>query len=193
MELEAGETEAWQRYFTGRRLRQPFPQMWEPVADPAELKPDRFAGCVLPRTVVQGREKDGITAIANLRLSTPFFLRLGDPHGSPSSGSVRYTFTTPPVYDRNREYVKLCELECKVFDGWLNRAVWVLDRITLPGRIKMDDVSVLRLMDRYPLARIEDFISLARDARAFSVLAALLEYEKERFGDRDPLADFALN
>ena len=67
-----------------------------------------------------------------------------------------------------------------------------LARITVWGRVKKDDVSVMNQMERFTLAQITEFIAAAQEAGAANVLAALLEYKNANFADYDPMDEFTL-
>ena len=78
------------------------------------------------------------------------------------------------------------------YDRQVNHIVAYLDRITVIGRVQRDDLSVMDLMDSFTLAQITEFIAAAQEAKANSVLAALLDYKNAHFADFDPMAEFTL-
>ena len=67
-----------------------------------------------------------------------------------------------------------------------------LDKATVTGRVKKDDVSAAQWFDRFTLAQIQSFIDLASENNAVNVLALLLEYKNTHFADFDPMAEFTL-
>ena len=67
-----------------------------------------------------------------------------------------------------------------------------LDKATVSGRIKKDDVSASQWFDRFTLAQIQGFIDLANENKATNVLALLLEYKEKTFPDFDPMDEFTL-
>ena len=75
----------------------------------------------------------------------------------------------------------------------VNHIVVHLDKGTVAGRIKKDDVSAAQWFDRFTPAQITDFISLALENNAVNVLAQLMEYKNQHFPDVDPMDRFTLD
>ena len=94
--------------------------------------------------------------------------------------------------DDEREYVELVRMEPDEWNRRANTVIAYLDRITVWDRVKKDDVSVMRQMERFTLAQITEMIGLAQEANAVNVLAALLEYKNANFADFDPMEEFTL-
>ena len=80
----------------------------------------------------------------------------------------------------------------KKFTRKVNHIVTILDGLTVSGRIRKDDTSVMELMPGFTLAQITEFITAAQEANATNVLAALLEYKNANFADFDPMDEFTL-
>ena len=74
----------------------------------------------------------------------------------------------------------------------VNHIVVILEKITIIDRIKKDDITVTRLLDRFTPAQIQTFIDAAAETKAVNVLAALLEYKNITFPGLDPMKEFTL-
>ena len=179
MEMAAAETEAWGRFLADRGLEQPFPQIREPVRKPPEVRPDRYAGIRIPIDSLRKQEARGIrvgTAGALLRIE-------GFEVEAERAGS------------RPEDYKLLLIKSLKPL-GWNRRTsavVAFLDRLTVDGRVRRDDVTVMDLVPEYSRARILELMEEARQANAASLLASLLEYKNKRFPDEDPIGDLSLD
>ena len=75
----------------------------------------------------------------------------------------------------------------------MNHIVTHLDKGTVAGRVKKDDISVAQWFDRFTLAQIMEFINIANEAGAHNVLAQLMEYKDTHFGEFDPMDEFTLD
>lgn len=58
-----------------------------------------------------------------------------------------------------------------------------LDKATVGGRIKKDDVSMVQWLDCFTEAQIQEFVNLATENSATNVTALLLQYQDEHFAD----------
>ncbi|MBR3358566.1 MAG: DUF4132 domain-containing protein [Solobacterium sp.] len=173
MEMGREATEAWQKYFTDRKLKQPFEQVWEPVIPQQFIKPDRYAGCMISVKLFQNRENDGIYM--------------------PDRYSIEFTDCDADV-KINRS--GSCEIRDFRYDEWtryVNHIAAYLDKCTVSGRIRKDDISVVQQLDDFTQAQITKFIDIAIEAEAHNVLAHLLEYKNARFGTFDPMKEFTLD
>lgn len=81
---------------------------------------------------------------------------------------------------------------CKKYTRQVNHIVAYLDRITVWDRVKMDDIGVMEIMDRFTLAQVTEFIGAAQEANAVNVLAALMYYKNTHFAEFDPMDEFVL-
>lgn len=180
MEINAAEVEAWQKYFISRGLKQPFEQIWEPVHEAAEIHMDRYADCHIPVVYLKNQQRRGIDAEW---YEGEYY---EDHHVNIKGFSVSYEQTDDP---NKLEITKLVPM---AWNRRTNMVISYLDRITVYDRVKKDDVSVMNQMERFTLAQLGEFISLAQENGAVNVTALLMEYKNTRFPDFDPLAEFVL-
>lgn len=184
MEMGPALTAKWQEYFLKNSLKQPFEQVWEPVADVSLVKPGRYDGCAIPLFALMNREKHGIRSERGYHIeledcmATPVFVRAGSGHGASSW-----------VFD---EY-ELRDFRFSLYTRRVNHIVSLLDRETVAGRIRKDDISVRDWLDLFTLPQILGFIGLAAESGAVNVSALLLEYKKNRFGETDIMDEFTLD
>ena len=89
--------------------------------------------------------------------------------------------------------VEITSIKPKKWNRRVNMVLAFLDKITVYGRIKKDDVSVMQQMGRYTLPTIIDFISMAQEAGAVNVTAALLEYRNNTYPDYNMMDEFVLD
>ena len=187
MEQSLAEVRAWQKYFTSHVLRQPFLQIWEPVVDPQEIRPDRYQGAVFSVYRFTGKEKHGIKSFDLYDYSTSFGFTL-------DGCRLEYTRSV----ERFRRGVtddacyKLGLFSFPRYTRTVNHIVSLLDKWTAEDRIKKDDVSVANLLDLATFAQIMGFIKIAQEAKAVNVLALLLDYKNAHFADFDPMDEFTL-
>ena len=189
MEMPQGEAEAWQRYFSAHGIKQPFPQIWEPVCRPEEIRPDRYQGAVQPMLRFANKERHGIMTYGLKPYSEKFGFALDGCQLTFSSsvswrlghdGAAEETFTLGTfTFDR---YTRRVNHIVALLDGW-----------TAEDRVRKDDIGVMDQMSGFTLAQITEFIAIAQEANAVNVLALLLEYKKDRFVGFDPMEEFTLD
>ena len=185
MEMDAADVTAWQKYFTSHGLKQAFSQVWEPVYRKEDVRPDRYKGCRINPLYLKNQQRRGIDAEwyeAEYYWSKEvtikgFRVEAKDAEARP---------------DDERAYVELVRVEPIRWNRRTNMVIGYLDRITVWDRVKKDDVSVMRQMERFTLAQITEMIGLAQEANATNVLAALLEYKNAHFAGFDPMEEFTL-
>ena len=185
MEMKMTDVAAWQKYFTARGLKQPFAQVWEPVIDPQMVREDRYKGCRINPVYLKNQQKRGIEA---KWYETEYYR-------SKYVNIEGFSVSAQDAEHRDsdeREYLEITEIRPDAWDRRANMVISFLDRITVWGRVRKDDVSVMEQMDRFTLAQITEFIRTAQEAGATNVLAALLEYQNTRFADFDPMDEFTL-
>ncbi|MCR5137090.1 MAG: leucine-rich repeat protein [Oscillospiraceae bacterium] len=178
MEMSGEAVEAWQKYFTEKGLKQPFEQVWEPVADATLVKPGRYDGCTIPLYMLMNREKHGIVMEGQSRITLAGCsagLKLVEGH-----------------HDWVNNDFEITDFRFEKYTRQVNHIVVHLDKGTVAGRIRKDDISAARWFDRFTLAQITDFIRLAQESNAVNVLAQLLEYKNTHFSDFDPMDEFTL-
>lgn len=178
MEMAGAEVNGWQKYFTSHGLKQPFEQIWEPVEAMEMVKPGRYDGCTVPLYALMNKEKHGIIMEGQKKL-------------------VLQDCAADLVFIKGHHDWVNNEFEVRNFrfDQYtrqVNHIVTHLDKVTVAGRIKKDDVTVARWFDRFTLAQIAEFIKLAQEANAVNVLAQLLEYRNTHFAYFDPMDEFTL-
>ena len=179
MEMDGDSVEAWQMYFTSRDLRQPFEQVWEPVADAALVKPGRYDGCTIPLYMLMNKEKHGIIMEGQSRIKL-----------AGCSADLRFV---EGHHDWVNNEFEVTNFRFKQYTRQVNHIVVHLDKGTVAGRIKKDDISAAQWFDRFTLAQITEFIRLAQENNAVNVLAQLLEYKNTHFAEFDPMDEFTLD
>ena len=65
--------------------------------------------------------------------------------------------------------------------------------MTVSDRVLKDDASVVEQMDSFTVAQIIEFISMAQEAGAVNVTAALLEYRNNTYPDYNVMDEFVLD
>ena len=65
--------------------------------------------------------------------------------------------------------------------------------MTVSDRVLKDDASVVEQMDSFTVAQIIEFISMAQEAGAVNVTAALLEYRNNTYPDYNMMDEFVLD
>ena len=178
MEMSKEAIEKWQRYYNDRNLRQPFEQVWEPVADASLVKPGRYNDCTVPLYALMNKDKHGIIMEGQSRIKMKDCsagLKLIAGHKDWINNEFEVTDFTFEKYTRQ-----------------VNHIVVMLDKATVAGRIRKDDISVAQWLDLFTLAQIMGFIDIASEADAFNVKALLLEYKNTHFADFDPMEQFTL-
>ena len=179
MELPAETNAAWQSYFLDRGLKQPFEQVWEPVADADSVKPGRYDGCTVPLYALMNKEKHGIVMEGQSRITLrdcSAGLKLIEGH-----------------HDWVNNEFEITDFTYQKFTRQVNHIVVHLDKATVSGRIKKDDVSVAQWLHLFTAAQIREFIELASSSEATNCTALLLEYRNQTFPDLDPFAEFTLD
>ena len=179
MEMDQADVEAWQKYFSDHALKQPFEQVWEPVADKDTVKPGRYDGCTIPLYMLMNKEKHGIIMEGQSRITL-----------KGCSAGLRLVEGHHDWYNNDFEITDFR------YDEWnqqVNHIVVHLDKGTVAGRVKKDDISVVQWFDRFTLAQITEFINMAAEANASQVLAQLIEYKNTDYSDFNPMDEFTLD
>ncbi len=89
--------------------------------------------------------------------------------------------------------VEVTDFRFEKYTRQVNHIVVHLDKGTVAGRIKKDDVSATQWFDRFTQAQITEFINLALENNAVNVLAQLMEYKNQHFPDVNPMDRFTLD
>ena len=181
MEMDKADIAAWQRYYTARGLKQPFEQVWEPVREASQIKPDRYAGIPIPVVYLRHAERRGISC---------------DWYYVNDYSNSRYLdingFKVSAEETAEQDKLQIASIKPNAWNRRTNMVISYLDRLTVYGRVRNDDVTVMDLMDGFTLAQITEFIKAAQEANAGNVTAALLEYKNNTYPDFDPMAEFTL-
>ena len=61
VEMDKADTAAWQKYFSDKKLKQPFMQVWKPVIDKVLVHNDRYKDCPIRDYYLKKQEKRGIS------------------------------------------------------------------------------------------------------------------------------------
>ena len=184
-EMDAQDLAVWQDYFMDNHLKQPFLQLWEPVRNLSEVKPDRYKGDLIPFYRFLHQEKHGISISWDYHgysYECPF---------AGCSGSIERM-----TGSRHIDTDDLFEVRnIKPYEGsrYANHIIAYLDRITILERIQKDDTTIIDLLPQFTAAQISEFISIATEANAVNVTAMLLEYKNTHYPDLDPLVEFTLD
>lgn len=184
MDMTCEEILAWQKYFTDNRLKQPFAQIWEPVADVTSIKPDRYEGIEIPFNFFRGSEKHGI-AIEDNDFHNDICVNMSD-------CSYECDFT---VWHRHElpEKVVIKNFKIEKLTRKNNHIISLLDRWTVPQRIAKDDTSAVQLVANATLEQLTYYISVANDNNAVNCMAALLELKNKSYADFDPMDAYTLD
>ena len=185
IEMKKAEIEAWQKYFTTRGLKQPFTQVWEPVRDGSDIKPDRYKECLIPFYRFRNREKDGIliydenfheTVVVDFADCDAFVERI-DMHRHELNNEDRFEITDFAFKHYNRQ---------------VNHIVAYLDKVTVLERIKKDDASIEDILNNFSLAQILEFIAEANENGSKNCLALLLHEKNRRWPEYDGVKSLLL-
>ena len=179
MEMRKEDVEAWQLYFNNNGLKQPFEQVWEPVEDASLVKPGRYDGCTIPLYMLMNKEKHGIIMEGQSQITLKDCtagLRLVEGH-----------------HDWVNNEFEITDFRFDKYTRRVNHIVCHLDKGTVAGRVKKDDITVAQWLDRFTLAQIMGFIDLAGKSNAVNVSALLLQYKQEHFEEFDPMDEFTLD
>lgn len=182
------EIAAWQAYFTGKGLKQPFEQVWEPAYDPADIKPDRYQGSSLNVYRLQHREAHGIHAWGLESYSESYGFELTDCKMEQDASEWRFVsgITDDATF-------KLGKFTFEKFTRYVNHIVYLFDKWTITDRLLKNDTSTAPMLAGFTAAQIREFIDLTTEKGCTDASAMLLEYQNTHFADFDPMAEFTLD
>ena len=185
MEMNEQEITAWQKYFTFHNIKQPFAQIWEPVINSKDIKPDRYEGSTIPFYRFKGQEKHGITVVDE---------EFHDIIDITLMGCKADIYRIDPTgHEINMDDLfEISSFEFEKYNRQANHIVAYLDKITIFDRIKKDDVSIVNQLSNFTMAQISEFIKIASENNSVNVMASLLEYMNNHFADYDPMEEFTL-
>ena len=185
MEMAPTEARAWQNYFVANGLKQPFEQVWEPVTDPASIRPERYEGQKVSVFRFMHMERHGIDFYDEDFHNEIYFGLDGC--------QLEHERTTWHRHEiAQDETFTLGKFSFKKYTRQVNHIVALLDRWTVAGRILKDDVSVRDVLDGFTAAQIMEYIRLASENTCPNCAAMLLEYKQAHYPDFDPMAEFTL-
>ena len=183
MEMNTDVVKKWQKYFASHGLKQPFSQIWEPVYNSSAINPDRYKGIPIKPHYLKHQEKRGIEA-------EWYVYEYYDSRKISIDGfDVQAKDAWDDDKDDDELKLQIVSIKPKKWNRRANNVIAFLDRITIYGRIKKDDISVIDVMEGFTLEQVSDFISVAIENKANTILAALMDY-KTHFSDFDPMDSF---
>lgn len=188
MEMEASLVDGWQKYFTGKGLKQMFQQIWEPVFAPESVQKDRYHGFSIPMLTLSSQNKHGIGVDGVHAYSEVFELWTTDCVVQTEASDWRYV---PGVNDDLT--FKLKDFTFRKYTRWTNHIVAWFDRYLIVDKIKKDDTSIQNMLPGFSLAQITEFINVATENNCPNVTALLLDYKNQHFADFDPMEEFSLD
>ena len=188
MEIPVEVIEGWQKYFRDNKLKQPFEQIWEPVADLKNISEDRYAGAKLSVYKFANMEKHGIFSYGLQDYSENFGFNLYDCklEAEPSVDRFVHGVTGDATYS-------LGKFTVTNETRWANHIVYLLDKWTMTERILKDDISIGEILPSFTLSQILDFISLAAENKSSNSLAVLMDYKNNHYNAIDPLDKLILD
>lgn len=186
MEMKTNEVKAWQNYFVSRGLKQPFEQIWEPVVDEKALKEDRYRGLPIPFYRFRGQLKHGIEIY-----DSDFHNEISITLYGFKVEILRLDWERHSIDVNHRFEIKSIKPYGK-FSRSHNHLIAYLDKCTIYGRIKNDDVNVVELLNSFTLAQIMDFIKFANENNSTNVTAAIMDYKNTHYGTDNIMDEFVL-
>lgn len=188
MEMDTELVESWQKYFNTRGLKQMFPQIWEPIFDPATIEEDRYKGCTVPVLTMSQQGKHGMGVEGLSAYSEEFWLWLTDCKIEAEPDHWRYE----PGWNDNMNYT-LGKFTFEKYTRWTNHIVGWFDRRVILDKIAQDDPAISALLPGFTLAQITEYLDIATRDQRTNCIALLLDYKNSHFGDFDPMAEFSLD
>ena len=186
MEMKHEDVTAWQQYFVSNGIKQPFEQIWEPVIDGDQVKPDRYKDARIPYYRFTGKSKHGIF-VEDYDFHNEIIITLKD-----CEATVNRLDWQRHMIDVT-DCFEIESLKFKEYTRQVNHLVAYFDKCTIYERIAKDDVAVEVLLKQFTLAQITEFIRVASENNATNVQALLLEYKNNNFADFDPMEEFTLD
>ena len=185
MEMEEDDVRRWQKYFTSHSLKQAFSQIWEPVCDLDQIGEDRYAGVAIPYYRFVGQGKHGIVVY-----DQDFHSYIEASFSDCDAEINRIDYHRHWIDMDDRFEIKTIKVRRK--SRMANHIIAYFDKVTIWGRVRNDDVSIMNFLGDFTMAQISEFIKAAQESEAKNVLAMLLEYNNTAFADFDPMDEFTL-
>ena len=178
----------WQGYFTEKKLKQPFEQVWEPKIVQSTVKPERYKGYPIPYYRFINQEKHGIIVKDN------------DFHNDIDIGfDTRDCFAIIERLDWDRHAINMDDrfevtsFELYTLSRKTNHIICYLDKCTVYGRIEQDDETVLTNLEGYTAAQIDAFLKFAIEKGSTKCVAAFLNFKNEHFPEYYGVDEFILD
>ena len=200
LNLNADQISAWQQTLTKIGCVQLFEQIWEPVISwKREELFNRYKGLK-----ISSKARNELKAYLKQR---GIDVHAGEMYREYNPRTNSYDFSSENTLylgnslsldytvDDTTGLLTLGDMSVKMGskNRELNAILFELDKVTASERIKKDDISVMQIIDQFTVAQISQFITVAQDAEAVNVLAALMEYKNKTYPDLDPMAEFTLD
>lgn len=185
MEMARGTVDAWQKYFTKYGIKQPFVQVWEPLADSKTITNNRYKGVMIPYFRFANQGKHGIH-VQDEDFHDSITIWFDDC----DTMVERIDYARHSIEPTHR--FEVTRFKFKTFTRKTNHIVGLLDKWAVYGRILNDDASITEQLPQFTLAQITEFIKLATENNSTNCTAALMEYKNTNFADYDPMAEFTL-
>ena len=186
MEMPKEDVVAWREYFVTTGLKQPFAQIWEPVVDLSDVKEDRYAGCEIPYYRFLNKGKHGISVIDEDYHSYIEIYFDGCSADIQRLVPKRHDIQMNDTFEVSKIFIDDKQKRRA------NHIIAYLDQVTVKERIIKDDESVISLMDQFTLAQIMEFIAVAQEKSSINVLALLMEYKNNHYGETNVITGLLL-
>ena len=201
MDMEAEDVFRWQWLLQAKRQSLLFEQVWEPVrAIDSKTLRSRYSGDVITskeRNLLKSRlKRRGITVSAG-EVRREYDHRAGkyifDPENDMYFDDVS---TLHYAVEEKSGDLTLGDFSVKRSKDIrkLNAILLELDRITISGRIRNDNVEAIeeKQLDELTVSQISDFIKLATENKAANCTALLLDYKNRKYPGYDSFDEFVL-
>ena len=179
LEMKENELIKWRQYFIDNSIKQPFEQVWEPVMQAKDIKPDRYNDTYIPLYAIMNKDKHGIIMKGQSELSL-----------KGCSANLELIESDPDWINNQFE---ITNFRFNKYTRYVNHIVSIFDKGTVEDRIKKDDISVSIYLDRFTLAQITDFIDIATKNKCTNVSALLLQYKHDHYPDYDHIDELILD
>ena len=178
IEMDKSDIAAWQKYFSDKKLKQPFMQIWESVIDKAFVSETRYKGCPIRDYYLKKQEKRGIS----IEWYSGYY---SESHYLSIEG---FDVSCDSVIVDGHDMVEIESIKPKNWNRRANMIIAFLDRITVYSRILKDDATIEIMLDNFTLPQIMSFIDLAAENNCVNVQAVLLNYRNEHYPEYDGFA-----
>ena len=185
MEMQPEDLKAWQKYFTAHSIRQPFEQIWEPVVNASEIKPDRYKDCWIPYYRFKDKDKHGIHV-----KDEDFHNFITISFDDCEAVVERDAWSRHELSMDDRFAVQ--SISVPKLTRKANHIISYLDRVSIHSRIERDDTGIAQFLHCFTLAQITEFLKIAEENDCTNVKALLLDYKNRNYADFDPMEEFSL-